>query len=131
MSTEIITDNEIYTPLIFSENLDMSSIMPNRKNYMHFDPSTGESFGFYQACSEKNAANKAFMILLRKIHQNEGDIRNAQEIYLREILLDGADKVHPFIVQRVKMQEPTRIDIGNGKVFLFSYKNIIRRIRYD
>lgn len=123
---ETIIDNEISSPLIFSQGSDHNidnMLLLYSNNYIHIDDITRKILGTYNAINSKIAAEKAFTTLL-KIKMENNDILTSQKIYLMD---NNTKKNHVFLVHRVKRTKTLDIDIDNKKI-VFHYKNLVERL---
>lgn len=126
--SEIIIDNEISSPQVFSRHSDSNIdhvLLFSSRSYIHYDLMSNNILGSFIAMTPKIAAEKAFTSLLKKIKMENGDAAAIQKIYLID---ENTDISYTFLAQRIKRTKPFKIDIGSEKNFVFHYKNLIEKI---
>jgi len=87
-------------------------------------PKIGDSYGKYHSNTAKNAANKAFSFLSRKINLKNSNKNNMLQFTIQDITNGILGKKYKYVGTRVELFKPIIINRG-GKEIAFKYKNII------
>jgi len=94
----------------------------SRRYYTIVDfPNAGEEYGRYWGSHPKQAANKAFSQLSRKINLQNSNDKNFMVFTIREL---GTNKKHTYVGTRVKLHRP-RVRNINGREVHFRYQNVL------
>lgn len=87
-------------------------------------PEAGKTYGRYKGKMPKNAAQKAFSSLSRKINLKNTNDKNLLIFTIRETTNNSDNKLYKYIGTRIILDNPIKRNIG-GKEVVYRYKNMI------